>query len=96
LPTVEGHYQITLADALSAHERALRFGGVDGIFNLHMIESAIARPYDGYHESIEEKATALVASQSAVITASQTATNALADPAYALTHTGRVRTVCHQ
>ena len=38
----------------------MRFGGRDGIRDLHSIESAIARPYSGYYRSIAEKAAALV------------------------------------
>jgi death-on-curing protein len=56
------HYRLTLADALSAHERALKFGGLDGIPNPGLVESAINRPYSGYHRKIEQKAAALVES----------------------------------
>jgi death-on-curing protein len=51
-----------LADALSAHDRALTFGGVDGIPNPGMVEAAIQRPYIGYYRTIEKKAAALVES----------------------------------
>lgn len=51
-----------LADALSAHERALTLGGLAGIPNLGLVESAIARPYSGYYRQIWEKAGALVQS----------------------------------
>jgi death-on-curing protein len=53
-----------LADALSAHERALRFGGLPGIRDLGLIESAVSRPFTGYYRSIESKAAALVQSMS--------------------------------
>lgn len=43
-----------------AHDAALRFGGRDGISSLHLIQSAIARPYSGYHRSISQKAAALL------------------------------------
>jgi death-on-curing protein len=56
------HYRLTLADALSAHERALKFGGLDGIPNPTLVESAISRPYSGYYRKIEKKAAALVES----------------------------------
>jgi death-on-curing protein len=57
------HYHITLADALSAHDRALRIGGGrEGIPNLALVESAIARPYSGYYRPIARKAAALVQS----------------------------------
>jgi len=51
-----------LADALSAHERALRTGGLEGILNPGLIESALARPYSGYYPQIWQKAGALVQS----------------------------------
>lgn len=37
-------------------------GGLDGISNLGMIESAIGRPYSGYYHRIARKAAALVQS----------------------------------
>jgi death-on-curing protein len=51
-----------LADALSAHDRALAFGGADGVPNPGMVEAAIQRPYTGYYRTIEKKAAALVES----------------------------------
>ena len=52
-----------MADALGAHEVVLRdFGGLPGILNIGMIESAIQRPYVGYYRSIYKKAAALVES----------------------------------
>ena len=62
MPHCSPHYQITLADALAAHERALLFDGVQGVVNLGSIESAIARPYSGYYCTIHRKAAALVES----------------------------------
>jgi death-on-curing protein len=47
---------------LSAHRRALEFGGRPGIPNPELVESAIARPYNGYYRRIEQKAAALVQS----------------------------------
>jgi death-on-curing protein len=38
------------------------FGGRDGVLNLSLVESAIARPYSGYHPRIWQKAAALVES----------------------------------
>jgi death on curing protein len=64
LPSGRRHYRLTLADALSAHERALQTGGLDGILNIGMIESALARPYNGYYPTIERKTAALVESMS--------------------------------
>lgn len=52
-----------MADALSAHERALSIGGgLRGVPNLGLVESAIGRPYSGYYPKIAEKAAALVQS----------------------------------
>ena len=56
------HYRLTLADALAAHDEALTYGGRAGISSLHLIQSAIARPYSGYHRSIYTKAAALLES----------------------------------
>lgn len=50
---------------MSAHERALSFGGGrEGIPNLGLVEAAIARPYSGYYRSMARKAAALVESAS--------------------------------
>jgi death-on-curing protein len=51
-----------VADALSAHDRALRVGGLEGVRDLTVVQSAIARPYNGYYRPIEKKAAALVQS----------------------------------
>ena len=54
------HYRLTLADAVLAHDQALSFGGREGISSLHLIESALARPYSGYHRPIARKAAAVL------------------------------------
>jgi len=54
------HYRLTLADAVLAHDEALTFGGRQGISSLHLIESALARPYSGYHRPIASKAAAVL------------------------------------
>lgn len=51
-----------MADALTAHDWALSFGGLSGIRDQGAIESAITRPYLGYYRSIETKAAALAQS----------------------------------
>ena len=56
------HYRLTIEDALTAHERALACGGVRGVINLGSIESAISRPYSGYHRTIYRKAAAFTES----------------------------------
>ena len=53
---------MTLGEVLRAHEYALTFGGRAGISDAGLIESAIARPYSGYHRSITRKAAALLQS----------------------------------
>lgn len=45
---------------MRGHEEALQDGGAPGIINEHAIQSAIARPYHGYHRRIHQKAAALV------------------------------------
>jgi death on curing protein len=59
LPTSE-HYHVTLADALSAHDLALTYGGRPGMLDQGRLEAALARPYSGYRLEIWEKAAALV------------------------------------
>ena len=43
-----------------AHDEALTYGGLAGVSSLHLIESALARPYSGYHRPIERKAAAIL------------------------------------
>ena len=62
MPSGRRHYRVTLADALGAHDRALRSGGRPGIKDINDILSAIGRPYSGYHRTIASKAAALVES----------------------------------
>lgn len=64
MPSGKRHYRLTLADALSAHARALQTGGRAGIPNIQLIASAIERPYSGYYREIARKASALVESMS--------------------------------
>lgn len=54
------HYRVSLADVLSAHDEALTYGGRAGVISLEAIESAIGRPYSGYHRAIHLKAAALL------------------------------------
>lgn len=55
------HYKIKLADALNAHEDALKEGGgAIGVVSLSALEGALGRPYHGYHRRIWEKAAALL------------------------------------
>ncbi len=61
-PIARKHYKITLADALTAHELALEYGGLPGILNLDVIESAVGRPYTGYYPKLWQKAGAIAQS----------------------------------
>ncbi|MGB0505093.1 MAG: type II toxin-antitoxin system death-on-curing family toxin [Pikeienuella sp.] len=55
------HYKVTLAEALEAHDQILAAsGGRDGISNQANLESALGRPFHGYHETLAEKAAALL------------------------------------
>ncbi|MCY4184244.1 MAG: type II toxin-antitoxin system death-on-curing family toxin [Rhodobacteraceae bacterium] len=55
------NYRVTLADALCCHAQALRYsGGAEGIRDENSLESALARPYHGYHHRIHQKSAALV------------------------------------
>jgi death on curing protein len=49
---------LTLVDAFTAHDEASTHGGRGGVNSLHLIQSAFARPYSGYHPSIASKAAA--------------------------------------
>jgi len=58
---VPRHYRVKLSDTVEAHEQALQFGGgAPGVRSWDLVESAIARPYSGYHRTISEKAAALL------------------------------------
>ncbi len=54
------HYRVTLADVIAAHDEALAYGGRSGVISLDAIQSAIGRPYSGYHRAIHRKAAALL------------------------------------
>jgi death-on-curing protein len=54
------HYRVTLSDVLAAHDEALTYGGRGGVVSLDAIQSAIGRPYSGYHRAIHRKAAALL------------------------------------
>ena len=56
----KAHYRITLADAFTVHDLALSIQGLPGITSIHLIESAIARPYSGYHRAMRSKCPALL------------------------------------
>lgn len=43
-----------------AHDEALTYGGRRGVSSLHLIQSALGRPYSGYHRSFSSKCAALL------------------------------------
>ncbi|SIT09708.1 death on curing protein [Roseivivax lentus] len=51
-----------MADAIDAHDAAIKIKGRAGISNLSLVQSAISRPYHGYHKSLAAKAAALMES----------------------------------
>lgn len=51
-----------MGDALEAHNTAIKYGGLPGILNLSLVESAISRPYNGYCRPIRKKTAALIES----------------------------------
>ena len=51
-----------LRDVFQAHESALQLGGLAGIREVALLESAIGRPYTGYYRRTYQKAAALVES----------------------------------
>ncbi|HHB83754.1 MAG TPA: type II toxin-antitoxin system death-on-curing family toxin [Devosia sp.] len=54
------HYRVTFEDVIAAHSHAMTLGGLPGLLNQAAIESAIGRPYSGYHRQISRKAAALM------------------------------------
>ena len=58
------HYRVNRLDAQIAHDFGIQYlgGGRQGVLNENSIQSALDRPYSGYHESIHEKASALLES----------------------------------
>lgn len=53
----------TLAEALELHQRLLdRFGGLGGVRDMGLVQSAIARPQSGYYASLSLQAAALLQS----------------------------------
>lgn len=53
----------TLEEALFLHRRLLEdFGGSEGIRDLGLLESALARPRSGYYKTVYEQAAALMQS----------------------------------
>ncbi|HET6610633.1 MAG TPA: type II toxin-antitoxin system death-on-curing family toxin [Kofleriaceae bacterium] len=54
---------LTLEEVLELHRELLRrFGGTDGVRDLGLLESALARPRTGYYETLSLQAAALLQS----------------------------------
>jgi death-on-curing protein len=61
LPTDSQHYVVTYNDAIAAHELVIKVsGGRSGVLNESSLLSALARPYCGYFDTLEEKAAVLM------------------------------------
>jgi death-on-curing protein len=59
LPAKVVHY-LTLDEAIAIHERLIeRFGGLEGVRDLGLLESALYRPRTGYYQDLAEMAAAL-------------------------------------
>lgn len=53
----------TLPEVLELHRRLIeRFGGKEGVRDLGLLESALARPQSGYYSSLSQQAAALLQS----------------------------------
>ena len=54
---------ISLEELLELHRRAIEaHGGAEGVRDMGLVESALARPKSGYYESLPEQAAALLQS----------------------------------
>lgn len=54
---------LTLEEAVELHRQLIdRFGGPDGVRDLGLLESALARPRSGYYSSLSEQAAAMLQS----------------------------------
>ena len=61
LPTDSDHYVVSLENALDVHDGLLELGGGRaGVMRMEALLGALGRPYHGYHETLEEKAAALL------------------------------------
>ena len=54
---------LTIAEALAIHKQQIdQYGGIDGIRDVGLLESAVFRPQTGYYNSVAEEASALMES----------------------------------
>ncbi|NOR61187.1 MAG: type II toxin-antitoxin system death-on-curing family toxin [Rhodobacteraceae bacterium] len=59
--TSSGHYIVKYSDAIAGHEMVILVsGGRSGVLNEPSLLSALARPYCGYFDTLEEKAAVLM------------------------------------
>jgi prophage maintenance system killer protein len=59
---VDGHYVVTLADALETHERICRPDDDPAVLMPEQLAGALDRPYNGYFPELWQKAAALMES----------------------------------
>src|SRR5438067_1129954 len=58
-----GRHYLTIAEVLAIHKQQIeQYGGIDGIRDIRLLESAVFRPLTGYYNSIAEEAAALMES----------------------------------
>jgi death on curing protein len=54
---------LTIAEVLAIHKQQIdQYGGIDGIRDVGLLESAVFRPQTGYYNSVAEEASALMES----------------------------------
>jgi len=54
---------LTIAEVLAIHKRQIdQYGGIDGVRDSGLLESAVFRPQTGYYNNVAEEATALMES----------------------------------
>lgn len=63
MPTGEFHFIISFEQVIDLHEGIIdASGGRHGILNKSALLSALARPYSGYYETLEDRVSALIES----------------------------------
>jgi death on curing protein len=60
---VSARIYLTIAEVLVIHKQQIdQYGGIDGIRDVGLLESAVFRPQTGYYNSVAEEASALMES----------------------------------
>jgi death on curing protein len=60
---VSARIYLTIAEVLAIHKQQIdQYGGIDGIRDVGLLESAVFRPQTGYYNSVAEEASALMES----------------------------------